>query len=44
MSCVYIPVQNLEEEVRVVLDLQPHDTTGILNILKAEQDGLIFGS
>ncbi|KAK1423878.1 hypothetical protein QVD17_19187 [Tagetes erecta] len=37
MGCVYIPVQNSEEEVRVVLDQLPRDATDILDILKAEQ-------
>ena len=37
MACVYIPVQNSEEEVRVALDQLPHDATDILDILKAEQ-------
>lgn len=37
MACVYIPVQNSEEEVRVVLDQLPRDATDILDILKAEQ-------
>ncbi|XP_022729017.1 protein CTR9 homolog isoform X2 [Durio zibethinus] len=37
MSCVYIPVQNSEEEVRVVLDQLPRDASDILDILKAEQ-------
>jgi RNA polymerase-associated protein CTR9 len=34
---VYIPVQNSEEEVRVVLDQLPRDASDILDILKAEQ-------
>ncbi|KAI3443570.1 hypothetical protein Pfo_000235 [Paulownia fortunei] len=37
MACVYIPVQNSEEEVRVELDQLPLDATDILDILKAEQ-------
>lgn len=37
MGCVYIPVQNSEEEVRVALDQLPRDATDILDILKAEQ-------
>lgn len=37
MACVYIPVQNSEEEVRVSLDQLPRDATDILDILKAEQ-------
>ncbi|KAF5748435.1 hypothetical protein HS088_TW04G00389 [Tripterygium wilfordii] len=37
MACVYIPVQNSEEEVRVVLDQLPKDASDILDILKAEQ-------
>uniref|UniRef100_A0A0D6R6J2 Uncharacterized protein n=1 Tax=Araucaria cunninghamii TaxID=56994 RepID=A0A0D6R6J2_ARACU len=37
MGCVYIPVPNLEEEVRVSLDQLPRDATDILDILKAEQ-------
>ncbi|KAL0337224.1 UNVERIFIED_CONTAM: protein CTR9 [Sesamum calycinum] len=37
MACVYIPVQNSEEEVRVALDQLPRDATDILDILKAEQ-------
>jgi len=37
MGCVYIPVQNSEEEVRVALDQLPKDATDILDILKAEQ-------
>ncbi|KAL9676889.1 hypothetical protein QQ045_005110 [Rhodiola kirilowii] len=37
MACVYIPVQNSEEEVRVVLDQLPRDASDILDILKAEQ-------
>ncbi|XP_076888227.1 protein CTR9 homolog [Bidens hawaiensis] len=36
-ACVYIPVQNSEEEVRVALDQLPRDATDILDILKAEQ-------
>ncbi|EPS64759.1 hypothetical protein M569_10012, partial [Genlisea aurea] len=37
MACIYIPVQNSEEEVRVALDQLPRDATDILDILKAEQ-------
>lgn len=37
MGCVYIPVQNTKEEVRVELDQLPKDATDILDILKAEQ-------
>ncbi|KAL8159069.1 hypothetical protein V2J09_000606 [Rumex salicifolius] len=37
MGCVYIPVQNSEEEVRVNLDQLPDDAGDILDILKAEQ-------
>ena len=37
MACVYIPVQNTSEEVRVVLEQLPADATDILDILKAEQ-------
>ncbi|KAL6585721.1 Protein CTR9 [Orobanche minor] len=37
MACVFIPVQNSEEEVRVALDQLPRDATDILDILKAEQ-------
>ncbi|KAH9292159.1 hypothetical protein KI387_042658 [Taxus chinensis] len=37
MACVYIPVQNSEEEVTVELDNLPKDATDILDILKAEQ-------
>jgi hypothetical protein len=37
MACVYIPVQNSSEEVRVQLDQLPADATDILDILKAEQ-------
>ncbi|XP_028786901.1 protein CTR9 homolog isoform X1 [Neltuma alba] len=37
MACVYIPVQNSEEEVRVALDQLPKDASDILDILKAEQ-------
>lgn len=37
MACVYIPVQNSEEEVRVALDQLPRDATDIVDILKAEQ-------
>ncbi|KAK6152003.1 hypothetical protein DH2020_014638 [Rehmannia glutinosa] len=37
MECVFIPVQNSEEEVRVALDQLPRDATDILDILKAEQ-------
>ncbi|KAL6984578.1 Protein CTR9 [Sarracenia purpurea var. burkii] len=37
MACVYIPVQNSEEEVRVVVDQLPRDASDILDILKAEQ-------
>ena len=37
MACVYIPVQNSSEEVRVDLDLLPRDAADILDILKAEQ-------
>ncbi|PPR86876.1 hypothetical protein GOBAR_AA33811 [Gossypium barbadense] len=37
MACVYIPVQNSEEEVRVALDQLPRDASDILDILKAEQ-------
>lgn len=37
MACVYIPVQNSEEEVRVQLDQLPRDASDILDILKAEQ-------
>ncbi|PKU74041.1 protein CTR9 homolog [Dendrobium catenatum] len=36
-ACVYIPVQNSEEEVRVVLDQLPRDASDIVDILKAEQ-------
>ncbi|PKA61607.1 putative UDP-N-acetylglucosamine--peptide N-acetylglucosaminyltransferase SPINDLY [Apostasia shenzhenica] len=36
-ACVYIPVQNSEEEVRVALDQLPRDASDILDILKAEQ-------
>lgn len=34
---MYIPVQNSEEEVRVILDQLPRDATDIVDILKAEQ-------
>ncbi|KAG0578736.1 hypothetical protein KC19_4G046400 [Ceratodon purpureus] len=37
MACVYIPVQNTSEEVRVALEQLPADATDILDILKAEQ-------
>ncbi|KAF7152655.1 hypothetical protein RHSIM_Rhsim01G0044300 [Rhododendron simsii] len=37
MASLYIPVQNSEEEVRVVLDQLPRDASDILDILKAEQ-------
>ncbi|GAV72784.1 TPR_1 domain-containing protein/TPR_11 domain-containing protein/TPR_12 domain-containing protein [Cephalotus follicularis] len=37
MACVYIPVQNSEEEVRVALEQLPRDASDILDILKAEQ-------
>ncbi|CAN0839355.1 Protein CTR9 homolog [Linum grandiflorum] len=37
MASVYIPVQNSEEEVRVVLDQLPRDASDIIDILKAEQ-------
>ncbi|XP_020260764.1 protein CTR9 homolog isoform X2 [Asparagus officinalis] len=37
MASVYIPVQNSEEVVRVVLDQLPRDADDILDILKAEQ-------
>lgn len=37
MACVYIPVQNSDEEVRVSLDQLPRDASDILDILKAEQ-------
>eukprot|EP00250_Pteridium_aquilinum_P010972 c19754_g1_i1 orf=803-4069(-) len=37
MACVYIPVQNSSEEVRVDLDQLPRDAADILDILKAEQ-------
>ncbi|KAL0733040.1 hypothetical protein Bca4012_009250 [Brassica carinata] len=37
MASVYIPVQNSEEEVRVILDQLPRDASDILDILKAEQ-------
>lgn len=37
MACVYIPVQNTSEEVRVALEQLPKDATDILDILKAEQ-------
>lgn len=37
MGSVYIPVQNSEEEVRVILDQLPKDASDILDILKAEQ-------
>ncbi|KAH7315077.1 hypothetical protein KP509_21G032800 [Ceratopteris richardii] len=37
MACVYIPVQNSSEEVRVDLDELPRDAADILDILKAEQ-------
>lgn len=37
MACVYIPVQNTSEEVRVYLEQLPRDATDILDILKAEQ-------
>lgn len=40
MACVYIPVQNSEEEVRVVLDQLPREATDIIDILKAEQASL----
>ncbi|KAG0490123.1 hypothetical protein HPP92_006986 [Vanilla planifolia] len=36
-ACVYIPVQNSEEEVRVALDQLPRDASDIVDILKAEQ-------
>ncbi|KAJ3706235.1 hypothetical protein LUZ61_009940 [Rhynchospora tenuis] len=36
-SCVYIPVQNSEEEVCVALDQLPRDAGDIVDILKAEQ-------
>ncbi|KAF7148919.1 hypothetical protein RHSIM_Rhsim03G0229000 [Rhododendron simsii] len=44
MASVYIPVQNSEEEVRVVLYQLPRDTSDILDILKAEQAPSISGS
>uniref|UniRef100_A0A5B7AH77 Uncharacterized protein n=1 Tax=Davidia involucrata TaxID=16924 RepID=A0A5B7AH77_DAVIN len=37
MACVYIPVQNSEEEVRVALDQLPRDASDVVDILKAEQ-------
>eukprot|EP00249_Psilotum_nudum_P022980 c28709_g2_i1 orf=3-506(-) len=37
MGCVYIPVQNSSEEVRVDFEQLPRDATDILDILKAEQ-------
>ncbi|XVF35117.1 hypothetical protein REPUB_Repub18cG0117000 [Reevesia pubescens] len=37
MACVYILVQNSEEEVRVALDQLPRDASDVLDILKAEQ-------
>ncbi|KAL0338896.1 UNVERIFIED_CONTAM: protein CTR9 [Sesamum angustifolium] len=37
MACVYIPVQNSDEEVKVNLDELPLDASYILDILKAEQ-------
>ncbi|KAK4396857.1 protein CTR9 [Sesamum angolense] len=37
MACVYIPVQNSDEEVKVMLDELPLDASYILDILKAEQ-------
>ena len=37
MACVYISVQNSEEEVRVAPDQLPRDATDILDILMAEQ-------
>ena len=37
MACVYIPVQNSEEEVRVAPDQLPRDAIDILDILMAEQ-------
>ncbi|EFJ08114.1 hypothetical protein SELMODRAFT_161156, partial [Selaginella moellendorffii] len=37
MECVYIPVQNSQEEVRVGLDQLPRDPADIVDILKAEQ-------
>lgn len=40
MACVYIPVQNSEEEVMVVLDQLPKEATDIIDILKAEQASL----
>ncbi|CAI0387866.1 unnamed protein product [Linum tenue] len=40
MASVYIPVQNSEEEVRVVLDQLPRDASDIIDILKAEQASL----
>ncbi len=43
MACVYIPVQNSEEEVRVALDQLPRDAADILDILKAEQAPLDLG-
>ncbi|KAK8913860.1 hypothetical protein KSP39_PZI024157 [Platanthera zijinensis] len=36
-ACVYVPVQNSEEEVRVALDQLPRDASDIVDILKAEQ-------
>ncbi|XP_008776475.1 protein CTR9 homolog [Phoenix dactylifera] len=36
-GCIYIPVQNSEEEVKVPLDSLPQDANDILDILKAEQ-------
>ncbi|XP_048435400.1 protein CTR9 homolog [Pyrus x bretschneideri] len=40
MACVYVPVQNSEEEVRVVLDQLPKEANDIIDILKAEQASL----
>ncbi|ERM95393.1 hypothetical protein AMTR_s00008p00223640 [Amborella trichopoda] len=37
MACIYIPVQNSEEEVRVALDQLPRDATDIVDVLKPEQ-------
>lgn len=40
MACVYVPVQNSEEEVRVVLDQLPKEANDMIDILKAEQASL----
>lgn len=40
MVCVYILVQNSEEEVRVVLDRLPKEANDIIDILKADQASL----